>query len=95
MKKITVLLSVIVLSATVAAQANLSLPAGTALRVKLETSLSSSSSKSGDSFSARVVEAVTLNGKTLIPLGATVQGRVTTVSRAAPHRRQAHDWNDA
>ena len=84
MKKNSLLLTIMVLAATVAAQSNLSLPAGTVLRVKLETSLSSSSSKSGDSFSARVVEAVTLDGKTLIPRGATVQGRVTTA--AEPRR---------
>jgi hypothetical protein len=84
MKNNSVLLTILVLAATVAAQSNLSLPAGTALRVKLETSLSSSSSQSGDSFSARVVEAVTLDGRTLIPRGATVQGRVTTV--AEPRR---------
>jgi hypothetical protein len=84
MKNNSVLLTILVLAATVAAQSNLSLPAGTALRVKLETSLSTSSSQSGDSFSARVVEAVTLDGRTLIPRGATVQGRVTTV--AEPRR---------
>ena len=59
---------------------NLSLPAGTAVKVRLESALSTASSKSGDTFSGRVTEAVLLDGKPVIPVGATVQGRVTQVS---------------
>jgi len=79
-KKLTVLFGVILLAATVAAQTNISVPEGTALKAKLENTLSTFSNKSGDSFSARVTEAVMLDGKTVIPIGATVQGRVTKVS---------------
>jgi hypothetical protein len=80
MKKILTLLSTILLSAAMLAQNNISLPAGTALKVKLENNLATFSSKSGDPFSGRVTEAVALGGKTLVPIGATVQGRVTQVS---------------
>jgi hypothetical protein len=80
MKKLAVLIGPILLAASAFAQANLSLPVGTALKVKLENTLSTFSSKTGDPFSARVTEAVTLDGKTVIPIGATVQGRVTKVS---------------
>jgi hypothetical protein len=80
MKRLTVLGSSILLAASAFAQANLSLPTGTALKVKLETTLSTFSSKTGDTFSARVTEAVTLDGKIVIPVGATVQGRVSKVS---------------
>jgi len=62
------------------AQTNVSLPAGTSLKVRLENALSTDSSKSGDTFSGRVTEAVLLDGKPVIPVGATVQGRVTQVS---------------
>ena len=55
------------------------LPAGTPLKVKLENTLSTFSSKTGDPFSGRVTEAVTLDGKTVIPIGTTVQGRVTKI----------------
>jgi hypothetical protein len=79
MKRYVVLLSTILLVAAAVAQTNLSLPAGTAMKVKLEKTLSTSSSQSGDPFSGRVTEAVVLDGKTLIPIGATVQGRVTKV----------------
>jgi hypothetical protein len=62
------------------AQNNISLPAGTSMKVKLENTLATFSSKSGDPFSARVTEAVMLDGKPVIPIGATVQGRITKSS---------------
>jgi hypothetical protein len=57
--------------------AQTSLPTGTAVKMKLETTLATFSSKAGDPFSARVTEPVVMNGKTVIPIGATVEGRVT------------------
>jgi hypothetical protein len=74
MKKLA-LLSVVLLAMAAAAQNNISLPAGTTLKVKLLQNLTTSS-KSGDPFSGRVTEAVVLDGKPVIPIGATVQGRV-------------------
>ena len=79
MKKLA-LLSVLLLAMAAAAQTNISLPAGTSVKVKLENALTTFSSKSGDPFSARVTEAVMLDGKAVIPIGATVQGRVTEAS---------------
>ncbi len=86
MKKLELLLCVMVLSLVAMAQNNISLPTGTSLTVKLENNLATYSSKTGDPFSARVTEAVLLDGKTIIPIGATVQGRVTQVSE--PRRIQ-------
>lgn len=77
MKKLFVLLSAALLTSVVAAQ---TLPAGTAVKAKLDRTLTSFSNKNGDAFSARVTEAVVVNGKTVIPIGATVQGRVTKVN---------------
>jgi hypothetical protein len=45
--------------------------------MKLETTLATFSSKAGDPFSARVTEPVVMDGKTVIPIGTTVEGRVT------------------
>jgi len=73
MKKLLIigLVSVMSLAASaVYAETNRSLPAG--------------SSKQGDTFTGRVTEPVTLNGKTIIPVGSTVQG---TVGRVAEPRR--------
>lgn len=80
MKKWMVLPVVLLLAGALAAQSNLSVPAGTALMVKLETTLATFSNKAGDPFQGQVTQAVMLDGKTVIPAGATVEGRVTKVS---------------
>lgn len=79
MKRAVGILCSVLVAAGAMAQ-NVSLPAGTALKVKLDTTITTFSSKSGDPFSARVTEPVQLDGKSVIPIGATVQGRVTQVS---------------
>ena len=56
------------------------LPAGTPMRVKLENTLTTSTNQAGDPFSARVMQTVSLDGKTVIPVGTTVEGRVTKVN---------------
>jgi hypothetical protein len=75
MKKLTILASLLLMSSFAAAQT--SLPTGTAVKMKLDTTLATFSSKAGDPFSARVVEPVVMDGKTVIPVGTTVEGRVT------------------
>ncbi len=83
MKKLVVV-SIFLLS-LVAMGEDISLPAGTSMKVKLETALTTSS-KTGDPFSGRVTEAVLLDGKPVIPIGATVEGRVVKASE--PRRIQ-------
>jgi hypothetical protein len=78
MKKLAVFASLILFTGFALAQT--SLPTGTALKMKLETTLATFSSHAGDPFQARVTEAVVLDGKTVIPIGTTVQGRVTNTS---------------
>lgn len=80
MKKLATLACTILLALAAVAQNNISVPAGTALKVKLETTLSTFSNKEGDPFTGKVMDAVVLDGKTVIPAGSTVQGRVTKVS---------------
>jgi hypothetical protein len=48
--------------------------------MKLETTLASFSNHAGDPFQARLTEPVVVDGKTVIPIGTTVQGRVTQTS---------------
>jgi hypothetical protein len=55
-------------------------PAGTALKVKLDRMLTTFSNKAGDQFTGHLSEAITLDGKTVIPAGATVEGKVTKVN---------------
>ena len=59
-------------------------PAGTALTVRLAKQLSSKTSNAGDSFTATVAQAVAIDGKTLIPEGTAVSGKV---SAAVPQGR--------
>ena len=86
MKTFGILCVSLALTVAAAAETNLALPAGTAVRIKLESTLATFSSKRGDTFSGRVTEAVALAGKTIIPVGATVQGTVGQVSE--PRRAQ-------
>jgi hypothetical protein len=89
MKKWTVLpclllLAFFYISTMAAAQTGSPIPAGTALMVKLETTLATFSNKPGDPFQARLTQAVVLDGKTVIPAGSMVEGRVTKI--AEPRR---------
>lgn len=53
---------------------------GTMIRVRLLTSLSSSSSERGEAFRSRVATDVLQGGQVLIPAGAEINGRVADVS---------------
>jgi hypothetical protein len=77
MKKVVVIATLILLCGAALAQ---TLPTGTALKMKLETTLATFSNQAGDPFQARVTEPVVIDGKTVIPVGTTVEGRVTKTS---------------
>ncbi len=70
----------LLLTTMAAAQQPLSLPAGTGVKMKLETPISTFTSKAGDTFAGRVTEPVIVENKTVIPVGASVQGKVVSVS---------------
>jgi len=74
-----VLPGMLLLAAALAAQTT-PVPAGTALMVRLDTTLATFSNHVGDPFQAKVTHPVVVNGNTLIPVGATVEGRITKVS---------------
>ncbi len=80
MKKWISLPCVLLLAGMLAAQTSASVPAGTPLMVKLETTLATFSNKPGDPFQGKLTDAVVLNGKSVIPAGTTIEGRVTKVS---------------
>ncbi len=79
MKKVVVV-AVVMAFLLSAAAAQVALPAGTAVKLKLETTISTSSSKVGDAFSGRVTEAVVHQGKEIIPVGAAVEGHIAKLS---------------
>ena len=53
-------------------------PAGTEIQVRLEQSIASNRSTSGDPFQATVAEPIVINEKTVIPKGAPVKGRIVS-----------------
>jgi len=59
---------------------SLPVPAGTALMVRLETTLATFSNRVGDPFRGSITQPIVVNGATVIPAGATVEGRVTKLS---------------
>lgn len=56
--------------------AMVTLPAGTDLRVRLDSDLGSKVSRAGDSFTATVADDVTSDGQVVIPRGAQAEGTV-------------------
>jgi hypothetical protein len=79
MKKFPISAGILFLAAMAAAQ-TAPVPAGTALMVKLDTTLATFSNRAGDPFRGTLTQPVVMDGKTVIPAGATVEGRVTKVS---------------
>jgi hypothetical protein len=58
------------------------IPDGTRIQARLETSLSSKTNRQGDRFTAKVIESILLAGKEVIPEGTTLEGRVAEVKSA-------------
>lgn len=52
------------------------IPAGTAITVRTENSLSSATSQSGDSFSATLADPIVVGGRDVVPAGAKADGTV-------------------
>ena len=80
------LLPTLLLASFAAAQTSSPVPAGTTLMVRLDTTLATFSNRVGDPFQGKITQAVVVNGNTLIPVGSTIEGRVTKVSE--PRRIQ-------
>lgn len=79
MRKCALLLCVM-FAAYAVAETNLSLPEGTAVKMRMENAISTFGNKVGDTFSGRVTAPVSLDGKTVIPVGSTIEGRVTRLT---------------
>jgi hypothetical protein len=63
-------------SATAAAPEPLVAPAGTEITVTVDQKLSSKTSQPGQAFMATVAQPVTVDGRTVIPKGSSVSGKV-------------------
>jgi hypothetical protein len=60
-----------------AAFRDVTIPSGTTLQLSLETAVASDTSNVEDAVSARLTNAVVIDGRTVVPAGATVAGIVT------------------
>ena len=62
-----------------AVKEKLTIPAGTALKVLLIDALATDSNSAGDDFLASLSEAIIVDGRTLVPKGVKVRGRVIAI----------------
>lgn len=65
---------------------SITIPTDTVFRLKLSHGLSSRTAQKGDTFTARVISPVVVGDHVAVPVGSTVYGRMTAVTKAA--RRQ-------
>ncbi len=56
-------------------------PSGTSVEVSLQSSLSTETASTGQSFTAQTTEPIVIAGTTVAPSGTTVQGEVTKVTK--------------
>jgi hypothetical protein len=73
-------LSGLLMAGIALAQTATTVPEGTPLKVRLQTTLSTFSNKVGDPFTGKTTEPVVIDGKTVIPAGSTLEGRVTKLT---------------
>jgi hypothetical protein len=66
------------------------LPAGTTLRLELKSSVASDTSQVEDTVRAALRQAVTVDGKAVLPAGTEVAGVVTAVERSGRVKGLAH-----
>jgi hypothetical protein len=62
------------------ADSKIVLPVGTAIRMKLTSGISTRDSRTGDVFLGSVSQDVVVEGKTVIPAGSNMNGRITSIS---------------
>ena len=65
------------------------LPAGTSIEVTVDQSVSSKTNNAGDRFDASVATPVVVNGKQVIPAGASITGTVTVAKSAGRFKGNA------
>jgi hypothetical protein len=66
------------------------IPAGTTLRLKLQSAVASDSSEVEDTVRAELRQAVSVEGQAVLPAGTEVLGTVTDVARSGRVKGRAH-----
>jgi hypothetical protein len=80
-KRALLAVSFVILSAWAGMAATLAVPSGTILHCKLSGTLSTASNTQGQLFAATLVEPLVVNGKQIVPFGATIRGRIASLKR--------------
>lgn len=65
------------------------LPAGSILHVRLTSTLTSKTNKSGDRFTGEVTQPIAVNGQEVIPVASTIEGHVTYAKSSGRIRGKA------
>ena len=65
------------------------IPSGTTLSLSLTSAVASDTSKVEDAVSAELIQAVTVDGRDVLPAGSTVSGQVTSADASARVRGRA------
>ena len=60
------------------------IPQGTAVRATVSQALASNKNHSGDAFAAILSSPIKVDGKTIVPKGAHVSGRIVTAKKSGP-----------
>jgi hypothetical protein len=68
----------------------ITIPAGTTLRLELKSAIASDSSRVEDQVRAALRQPIVIDGRTVVPAGAAVVGTVTSVERSGRVRGLAH-----
>ena len=83
------LVSVMLLSNAPGAQKPVAIPAGSTLRVRLGTTLTDKTNKTGDPFTGDVTDAIMVNGKEVVPQYSAVNGHVAFIKPSGRIRGKA------
>ncbi len=76
-----------VISISINAQTIYELPAGTRIRVQMDNEISSKVSSVNDTFTSVVSEPVKVRDVVVLPIGAIIDGRITSVKRAGTGKK--------
>lgn len=74
------LVMLVALAAPVLAQRVVTAPAGTVIPLRMDTYLSSDSSRAGERFTATVFRSVVVDGRVVVPENAKIEGHVTSAT---------------
>lgn len=80
-KRAVLVLSFVILSAWAGTAATLTVPPGTIFHCRLSQTLSTASNTRGQLFAATLAEPLVVNGNQVVPAGATIHGRIASLSR--------------